>query len=375
MILVVVLVAGAGFIYVLESTHRSLIPAPSPGTSSIAFPTPVQHEIVIFMENHAQSDVLASGPFERHLAQEYAFAAGFRGVTYDSLQDYAYANSGSYYFGGSSVPELVDHAGESWAAYMQGMPTPCDRLPSADGLYNPNHDPFVFYNYVTSSPAYCASHVLPLTAWNQSIAAGTLPNYVFITPDMTNDSDNVSAAIGDAWLHGFLTPFLNSSLFASSAVMLTYDSNAIENPPPGTLGNGLVYFSLISPYAHRNYTSANLYSDPNLLTTTEWLLGLGRTNHNDNWAVTPPMVDLFDFGPTYSVSGSVTYQGSPVAGAQVSGSGYLATADAAGAYSFSVPNGTYVLQASSPTGTCLTSSSTVTVSGGNVSLRFDLPCT
>lgn len=373
-ILVVALVVGAALLYELSTTHRSLLPPPSSNTAPLLLPTPVRHLIIIFMENHGLQDILSSGPFERYLAQEYASAADFHGMTYDSIQDYTYATSGTFSSTTTTVPQLIDRAGETWAAYMESMPTPCDASASANGLYNPNHDPFVHFAYVTSSYAYCASHVRNLSSWNDSLANGTLPNYVWITPSDQNNSFNQTPVAGDAWLRAFLSPFINSSLFSSSAVLLAYDSNAAENPPPGTTGNGVTYLALVSPYSHRYYLSTTIYDDNNILTTTEWLLNLGHTNHNDNWAFVPPMVDLFGFAPTYPVYGSVTYGGAVVAGATVGGSGYSATTDANGAFSLPLSNGTYLLSASAPGNTCSSPDSTLTVDGTGLALGFALPC-
>lgn len=373
-ILVALLVFSAVFIYALETSHTSLIPPRSHDAPALDFPTPITHLIVIFMENHGRSDVLANGPFEKYISQRYASAANFHGMTYDSLADYMYATSGSFTTGSasvSSVPQLIDNAKKTWAAYMQSMPTPCDT--GNTSLYTPNHNPFVHYTYVTASASYCASHVLGLDAWNQSIASGTLPNYVFISPDLVNDSDNISASIGDAWLHGFLSPFLNSSLFATSAVIVTYDSDAPEGGM-GNPGNGVIYLALLSPFAHFDYTSTSFYDDFDLLTTTEWLLGLGSTKHSDNWAEVPPMTDLFNFNPTYTLGGTVKGQGGVLGDALVSGSGYSVRADALGTYSIPLPNGTYIFTASPPDGACTSNPTMVTVPGANVSLNFDLPC-
>ncbi|MFI5414165.1 MAG: hypothetical protein ACHQ16_00610, partial [Candidatus Lutacidiplasmatales archaeon] len=50
-----------------------------------------------------------------------------------------------------------------------------------------------------------------------------------------------------------------------------------------------------SPYAVPGFNSSTQYDDYNLLTSTEWLLGLGHTGHNDNWSANSPMQDLFSF--------------------------------------------------------------------------------
>ncbi len=372
-VLVSLLLLGGVLLYELERSHpqnrgTTVLPVPS-----LNLPSPIRHVIVIFLENQPGSLVLQNGTFERYLAEKYSFADRFHGISANSIADYMYATSGADSGSVISIPQLVDRAGETWAGYMESMPAPCDLQSS--GLYYIDHNPFIFYNYVTGNilPGYCAAHVQGLGGWNASVAAGTLPNYVFITPNMNDDAHNTSISYADLWLHGFLSPFLNSSLFASSVVFVTYDSNASEGGIPAN-GNGRVYFVAISPYAHLGYTSQITYNDFNLLTTTEWLLGLGHTNHNDNWAIEPPMTDLFDFAPTYAVEGTVTFQNAPIVGAFVNGSGYAVPTDPAGAYALTLPNGTYAMSAARPDGSCASPPTTFTVAGSNSTVNFALAC-
>ncbi len=299
-----------------------------PGNSATSlaahsFPTPIRHVITIFMEDQAISNVLANGAFERYLTTKYAAASQFYGITSDSLANYRDTASGLDSNGTATtknVPTLVDSAGETWAAYEESMPTPCDQtstyfnttLPASivgtqtnHLVYDINHDPFVDFKNISSNSAYCNAHVLNLSAWNTALNDSTLPNYVWVTP---NDTDNdhhcppatCPAAIphGDAWLRSFLNPFLNSSAFTDSVVFLTFDYNSSEK----TTTPANVYFVALSPYAKADYDSTIHYTDYNLLTTSEWLLGLGHTGYHDNWTTYPPMMDIFDVTPTYSVT-------------------------------------------------------------------------
>jgi hypothetical protein len=288
-----------------------------------AYPTPIRHVITIFMEDQGISNVLANGAFERYLTTKYAEASEFYGMTSDSLANYRDAASGLDSNGSATtknVPELVDKAGETWAAYEESMPTACDQsstyfnttLPASvvgtqtnHLVYDINHDPFANFKNITSNPAYCKAHVLNLAAWSTAIADNNLPNYVWITPNDTDNDHHCPPATcpgaiphGDAWLSQFLSPFVNSSLFSSSVVFLTYDYNSSEK----TTTPANVYFVALSPYVKAGYDSTTHYTVYNLLTTTEWLLGLGRTGYHDSWSTYPPMEDLFDVTPTYSVT-------------------------------------------------------------------------
>jgi phosphatidylinositol-3-phosphatase len=411
-VLVVLILLGGYVLYAVDSSSTSILPPVTSTTSGPLFPTPIQHVIVVMMEDQGVADVLQYGPYERYLAENYAFDSQFQGLTSDSLKNYEFAISGTSTGTGVGnemsnsftlpqsnslpIPYLLDRAGLTWASYTQGMPYPCDLTPNDQhGAFDRNdtdHNPFVHYLYVTSNRTYCAQHVLGLDAWNASLAAGDLPNYVWVTPNDTDDdhggelfqSYNYSCAPqnltnwpscitrGDTWLQNFLTPLISSPIFSTSAILLTYDFNDTDKPNT----TSLVYFAAISPYAHLDYTSTVAYNAFNLLTTTEWLLGLPPNKlHNDNWNndVNPPMYDLFDFNPTYSVHGTVvSANGTGVAG-HVVGSGYSVAANASGEFTLPMPNGTYSFSASFGSG-CQSVPQDFTVFGAPVALEFKLSC-
>jgi hypothetical protein len=325
---VVVLVVGmflfSGVIVALQPPSAALAPTLESKDGGLNFPTPIRHVIILMMEDQGLSDVLANGSFERYLLTKYASASQYYGLTSDSLANYRIAASGQNSNGGATtlnVPTLVDNAGETWAAYEESMPKPCDQtstyfnttLPAsvvgtqADHLvYDVNHDPFVMFNNITNNLNYCKAHVLNLDDWTTALQNGDLPNYVWIAP---NDTDNDhhcppatcpgAIAHGDAWLRSFLSPFLNSSAFSDSVVLLTFDYNSTEGYSTNLAH---VYFAALSPYAKAGYQSTIEYTHHNLVTTAEWLLGLGRTGIGDNWTTYPPMMDLFDFAPFYNVT-------------------------------------------------------------------------
>ena len=90
----------------------------------------LKHIFVIMLENHSQSSVLgnANAPFINSLAQQYAVAANYYGVTHPSEPNYVAAISGSNWFVNDDNPanrfdhtNLVDQleaAHLTWGAYM-----------------------------------------------------------------------------------------------------------------------------------------------------------------------------------------------------------------------------------------------------------------
>ncbi|MCI4321954.1 MAG: alkaline phosphatase family protein, partial [Thermoplasmata archaeon] len=190
----------------------------------------------------------------------------------------------------------------SWNAFMQGMPYACDQNHSA--MYRAAHNPFVYYADIWGNQSYCQSHDLGFQAWSHDVAINQTPTYGFFSPNITNECWASNITVCDTFLRHWMSPLLNDSFFQSSVFFLTYDEGSSNSTlGAGTKGGGHVYTAAISPYACAGYTSTYNYTHYNLLTTTEWLLGLNSTgNANDSWALHPPMKDLFCFPPGWPLA-------------------------------------------------------------------------
>lgn len=355
------LVAAALLLLVLLLVSTTHVPLPSTTDVSNAqttargpsFPTVIQHLVIVMMENKEATQVLSQAPYQNYVAKTYGYASSFWSVHRSSAIDYVAATSGTTRTGLKqaivNVGDLVEAAGESWAGYMQGMPTPCylGTGTTSSGYYS-GHNPFLRYSDITSNSTRCDRHVVNFAAWNQALSSGTLPNYSWVSPDIHNDSDDASIAVGDAFLRGFLSPLVNSSLFASTAIIIVYDEGSGTDHGPYGEGGGNIYCAVLSPISHG--VSKIPYLTFSLLTTTEWLLGLGRTGLNDSWQSYPPMVDLFGV-PTVTVSGSVrSSSGAAITGANLSNSvNTWTTSGRDGQYSVTVPvNVPYMLTTTAP---------------------------
>jgi hypothetical protein len=374
------------------TTRGAPDPAPLVRNSTV-LPTPIQHVIVIMDENEENSTTLAE-PYQAYLARTYGYAASFWSVHHNSETDYVGATAGvtntHWNLTYPSLANLLDTAGESWAEYEESMPRVCDVDPYTmqAGLYNPQHDPFVHFQYVSGSYGYCAQHelVFNATSFEANLSAGILDNYTWITPNSCDDGHGTNAtgmcptgpatdAIADSWLSQFIPHVISSPLWNSTAVFVLYDegiSGSHGDDRPYGSGGGHVYSVVVSPDARLGYQSQIPYNTFSILTTTEWLLGLGRTGQNDSWAVHPPMYDLFQFNRTYSISGTVTNRaGLPIPGANITNAVFNWTlTNATGGFSLTAPNNTYRLSAVAP-GYAMENQTSV-VSGSNVRLDFVL---
>jgi phosphatidylinositol-3-phosphatase len=347
--------------------------------STPLFPTPIRHVITILLENENLETALQQGSFEDYLVTHYGFASHFYAACHPSAPNYLAITSGDTLQCGTdayevhseaNIADLVQGAGLTWGAYEESMPAPCYTADS--GNYIAHHDPFISYANIVNNASRCTSHVMPLSAWNSSVAAGTIPNYVFITPNVLDDGHDTGVTFADHWLRNWLSPLLNESLFQSSVFFIVYDESKNLNTGFQGFDGGPVYFAAVGPDVIMNSTYSANVTDYNLLTTTEWLLGLGSLGHNDNWTDFPPMRSLFRVNSTtppatlYEIAGVTTMaNSSKVAGATIyantTTNSSVAQANATGGFNISLPNGTYVLTAIALS--CSPSSKNVTIAG------------
>jgi acid phosphatase len=339
---------------------RSVVPLAHP-----YFPTPIQHVIVIVFENRNYSTIMngPGGAFEQHLARTYGLAANDYSFRAFSEPAYLAMTSGLYrdvyLLGGYNVTNIGDltrNVGLTWGGYMDGMNRSCLGMNSFPHGYEKTHDPFVQYTDIQHHKPYCYSHVVNMAGWNSAVATGTVPNYALIVPSLFNDSHSGSISVGDNWLKNLMSPIMDATWFSSTVVFITYDEGADEKGAPGPNGTtgGHVYTAVVSPYARIGYVSNTFYTTLSILTTTEWLLGLGNTGNNDNWTQYPPMRDLFSFPVgLYAVSGTLTDSSGTaltIAHVSVIGNGVNQTVsvNSTGSYQFSLTNGWYNITATAP---------------------------
>jgi hypothetical protein len=163
----------------------------------------LNHIFVIMLENHSQSSVIGdvNAPFMNSLAQNYASAGAYYGVTHPSEPNYVAAISGSNWWINNDNPanrfdhtNLVDQLEAShhtWGAYMESMPANdplVDNWPANNNaLYASKHNPFVLFSDIRNDPARLAQ-VKPYSALaNDLKRPWTTPDFVWISPNQCHD--------------------------------------------------------------------------------------------------------------------------------------------------------------------------------------------
>jgi len=284
-----------------------------------------QHVFVIMMENTAYKGLIGNpnAPWINFAASTYGLATDYHGVSHPSQPNYIAATSGGLngVFNDSditiSVPNIVDQieaSGRTWKGYMQSLSLCATKLDNLCGnaLYERKHNPFVSFADVQSNPARMAS-IVDLSQLNTDLAAGTVPDYVWISPDQCNDmhgrvgpaSDACSfshtqglISTGDAFLSTTVRAIMSSSAWnGNSAIFVTWDETDfpfvdVSGCCDAVPGGGHVVTLVISHSDHPARTSSVSYNHYSLLRTVQdgWHLGcLGSTCDT---AHVPAMSDL-----------------------------------------------------------------------------------
>jgi hypothetical protein len=195
----------------------------------------LSHIVIVIMENEEASSVIgnSAAPYINRLARQGALATSSYAVTHPSLPNYLALTGGSTFgieedctdcnLASRNLIDDLEAAHISWKAYMEGMPRPCFTGASY-GLYAKKHDPFLYYDDIRSNRQRC-SHVVPATQLTSDLAAGALPQFAWITPNLCNDMHNCDVAAGDRYLSG-LMPSLIASVGPHGVIFLTWDEGS-----------------------------------------------------------------------------------------------------------------------------------------------------
>ena len=232
---------------------------------------PLDHIIVIMLENHSQSSVIddPNAPFITSLAHHYAMADNYYGVTHPSMPNYIASIAGDN-FGlqddndqnvvNLDRPNLVDQLEAHhirWDAYMDTLPA--DKLarfgPNVNGtdvaLYARKHNPFVLFDDIKNNPARM-DHVRDYSQMAADLNSSDAPQFVWISPNQCNDmhggvfvavpghpetpcpygstkDDANDAALkqkADAFVHTAVDTIMNSQAWTRrSAIVIVTDEN------------------------------------------------------------------------------------------------------------------------------------------------------
>src|SRR5690242_8807808 len=217
---VVVVLVAVG-ILVIRPVTGAASTGPAPGTDNpcgrpTAPPTTYDHVIWIWYENASLTDIIgnADAPNINRLATQCSLARNFTGIDHPSATDYVAATSGAVHAGqGDCLPaqcpdpdrSLFEQV-KSWKTYNGGQVRPCEGDYGGDH-FDANHNPAAYYTRIAAD---CAKYAVALGSPTagplvDDLANDTLPQFVFIAPDLLHDMHDGSVADGDAYLGSLMT--------------------------------------------------------------------------------------------------------------------------------------------------------------------------
>jgi acid phosphatase len=182
----------------------------------------------------------------------------------------------------STVVDLLDTKSISWGEYQEDLPYAgfegfnSSNQETYANKYVRKHNPLIIFDSVAKN-ATRAAQIKNFTSFESDLAAHTLPQWFFITGNMTNDGHDTNVTFAASWARSFLTPLLNNSYFMNKTlIILTFDeieTYAAQNKVFAILLGGAIPTSLQNTTDNTFYTHYSTLSSVSL----NWgLPSLGR---------------------------------------------------------------------------------------------------
>lgn len=258
-----------------------LTSTPEITSTPIPLVPPFEHIAIVIFENEGYENVIGNPemPVFNRLAQEYTLLTNYFAVQHPSLPNYIALIGGNTFgitsdctgcfIGATSLPDLIEASGRSWKTYQEDMPGPC--YVGSDAPYAQKHNPFVYFDPIRLDTERCQRNVVPFNELASDIAAGTLPNYMFITPNLCNDAHDCGLDVADQWLANLFAQ-LDPALEASGEpylLILDFDERggrSSSSNDPNAAG-GQVAAVLVSPQVKTGFQDNTFYTHYSILKT------------------------------------------------------------------------------------------------------------
>ncbi|KAJ7110928.1 phosphoesterase family-domain-containing protein [Mycena epipterygia] len=268
--------------------------------------------IQIWLEN-TDFDTAASTPIFESLAEQGILFTNYKALTHPSEPNYV-ASIGGDFFGMhddnmyhvpsniSTVIDLLEAKRISWATYQENMPANAfygysytapnygNASAAPYTYYVRKHNPLMIYDSVSQDPKR-SGRIRSFNDFANDVVNGTLPQWVFVTPNMINDAHDTTIDFAASFLEYWLLPLLTDPRVndPETLILLTFDENETYE-----IQNTIFTLALghAIPEKLRGTTDNTLYTHYSSLSTVQanWDLGsLGRQDTNAT------VSNVFDF--------------------------------------------------------------------------------
>ncbi|ROW04126.1 hypothetical protein VSDG_00949 [Cytospora chrysosperma] len=223
-------------VYAAQATAKTLSPVSN--VKGKAF-----DRIAIIWNENTDYDLAIGDPNLAWLAKKGITLENYFAVTHPSEPNYV-ASHGGDYFGMdndkanfidanvSTIVDLLEARNIAWGEYQEDMPysgfqgQAWVNQESGANDYVRKHNPAVIYNKNAAQTDRLAV-IKNLTLFYEDLENETLPQWMFITPNMTSDGHDTSVTVAGEWTRNFLEPLLNDTRFMKNTlVLITFDENS-----------------------------------------------------------------------------------------------------------------------------------------------------
>lgn len=264
--------------------------------------SPPSHIFLIAMGNQEFSDIIGSkdAPYTNELAQQYALADRYYAIQHPGLPNYLAMFSG-HTFGieesclncvvnEMNLVDALEAKGKTWKSYQEDLPRPCF-LNATNGKYVRQHNPFVYFQDIRDNPQRC-NQIVPLSQLDGDFTNNSVPDFSWITPNLTHDMHEGSVAEGDRWLTSFVPRFLASDAWKQNGALVIVWTEGKSIAGCCNVEGGQVPVLVITPKSQHGGQSTILTTHYGLLRTIEDAWGLPRLGNSASSDVTP-LRDIF----------------------------------------------------------------------------------
>lgn len=197
--------------------------------------------VVIWLEN-TDFDQAAEQTDMAWLAAQGITLSNYWALTHPSEPNYMASVGGDYFSLNddryialpsniSTLADLLDDKGISFGSYQEHLPYTgfngfnYSNQETFANDYVRKHNPFMLYDSYTSNSTRL-SVMKNFTEFEKDLEDEKLPQYMIITPNMTNDAHDSNIKVAGNWAREFMTPLLQNEYFMNNTlVLITFDEN------------------------------------------------------------------------------------------------------------------------------------------------------
>jgi phosphatidylinositol-3-phosphatase len=267
------------------------------------------HVAIVVEENHDYKVVIDNPvmPYLSSLVQQYGVATNYYGNSHPSIGNYFMLTTGELitanddFISQVTVDNIVRHlmsAGKTWKSYADGLPS-VGYIGGDVYPYQKHHNPFAYFSDVIDNPLQL-ENLVPISQLATDLAAGSLPDYSFITPSLQNDGHDCPPGMltctvndklvnADKWLQVNIDPLIKNPLFQDGLLIIVFDE---ADDTDVTNGGGHVAAVIVSPLVKWvGYRARAVYQHQSALRLMA--SGLGLTSFPGQATNAPDMAQFF----------------------------------------------------------------------------------